>query len=184
MGSGIVAHLCKRLQSSACARVGPVQILAQAFDLTVMLLGGSVALLGYAVSLSGYLIALLGLLVALEGHLGPHQGRRVAIEGGLGALRAGELMASRHLRTAPRMGVQIAIGGGLVSLRGSLVGISQSLVPVGRTLVGVRGGLIGVSGGLIGSGGRLIGLLPSSILTLAHFASLIHSDDEGLVVSG
>ncbi len=81
-----------------------------------MLLGDSVTLLGHAVAPSGDSVALLGQCVALEGHLGSHESRGVAVERALGPLGAGELVGSDPRRIAGRLGGQIAVSGGLVSL--------------------------------------------------------------------
>jgi hypothetical protein len=91
----------------------------------------------------------------------------VAVEAGLYALVARELMGSLHLGIADSLSGQIAIGCGLVSLRGALVDVSLMLVAIGRALIGIRRGLVLVCRGLIGRGRRLIGLLPSSIPTPA-----------------
>jgi hypothetical protein len=76
-------------------------------------------------------------------------------------------MVSLHLGIAVTPVRQLAIRGGLVSLRCALVGVSLKLVAIGRALIGVRRCLILVGRSLIGSGRRLIGLLPSSIPTPA-----------------
>jgi hypothetical protein len=91
----------------------------------------------------------------------------VTVEAGLCALDARQLIGSPHLDIAESPARQLAIRGGLVSLRGALVGVSLKLVAIGRALIGVRRRLILVGRGLIGSGRRLIGLLPSSIPTPA-----------------
>jgi hypothetical protein len=182
MGSRLVAQLRERLESSGGPRVKAVEVLAHVFHLPVVLLGGSVAFLSYAVPFLGDVVALPGLVVALRGHLGPHHGRRVAVEDALRSLGARELMGSLYVRIARGVAGQIAIRGGLVALRGTLVGVSLGLVLIGGALVGVRGALVRIRRGLISGAGRLIGVLPSSVPTPAHMRFLFSALPPRLIV--
>jgi hypothetical protein len=148
--SRLVAHLGERLQGSNGPGVVAAEILTQLSHLPVVRLRDSITLLRHAIPPSGDLVTLLGLLVPLEGHLGPYQGRGVSVEGAPGTLGSRQLKVSLQLRIARGTESRIAIGGGLISLRGTLVDLSLCLIAVGCALIGVRGSLILVRRCLIG----------------------------------
>ena len=167
------AALSRISASAASARAArgsiAAEVLARPFHLAVVFLRDPITFLRHAVPLSGDLVALLGLLVTLEGHLGPHQSRRVPVEGALDALGARELMRSLHLLITRGVGGQDhdPRRPGLAPRR---AGRRQPESGRGRTRSGRcprRSDRLS-AGGLIGGGGRLIGLLPSSVPTPAH----------------
>ena len=109
VGRRPVAHLRKRRHGSDRPRIINVEVLAHALHLAVVKLRDAVTFLCHAVSIFRDRVALGGLVITLRGDLGPHKGPRVAIEGGLDAFGARELMRSFHLRIAGCMARQIAI---------------------------------------------------------------------------